>query len=260
MFADAEILTSAPAGEHLVQIHRKEEDLLAAVNSFAIQGLKENEKVVLVGSSVHLNTLRMTLGAEGINIPEVEAAGQLHLLDGEALLAQFMVEKMPNAALFRSTLGRIIESLEPRTCKVRIWGEMVNFLWEKEQRAAAIDLEEFWNRLGKEFPFFLFCTYLIDPFLPELPKDPKEIEKIFTSHSCSLPLSDYSRIEKSFDLALEEVLGPAAALMKKISYENSKSTLNKMPPLQALIARLKQDLPISFHRILSRARIIYETS
>jgi hypothetical protein len=48
--------------------------------------------------------------------------------------------------------------------RVRVYGEMVNVLWQQGKKGEAILLERYWNDLARIYPFALFCAYSKDAF------------------------------------------------------------------------------------------------
>lgn len=81
------------------------------------------------------------------------------------MLDRLMVNGSPDANLFQSLIGGIIDAAHAggRFPRLRAYGEMVNLLWEKGELAAALHLEELWNHLCKQRPFYLHCAYEMDP-------------------------------------------------------------------------------------------------
>ena len=49
-------------------------------------------------------------------------------------------------------------------CTVRIFGQMVDVLWQRGERDAAIRLEMLWNQLARTEAFSLLCGYVIGNF------------------------------------------------------------------------------------------------
>ncbi len=245
---------TAPAGGHAVQICKKDQELIASVSQFARQGFLKEEKVLLIGSQAYLQAIQASLRSEGMDTAQAQTTGWLVLFDAQHLLSQFMIGDMPDWARFRKSAGTLIEGLQPDKFRVRAWGEMVNILWRDKNAAAAVKLEEYWNMLGREFPFFLLCTYLMDPFTDE-----PMSEGIFKTHSCTFFSPDFSRIEQCIDLALKELLGSTAVWIKKVFLEKNKGHLHEIPRVQMLVSWLQRDMPISYKKILGRAQTLYKT-
>jgi hypothetical protein len=70
-------------------------------------------------------------------------------------------------------IGRLAAGPGP----VRVYGEMVALLWADGQVAAALELEDLWNELGRRLPFSLFCGY------PEQAVAPAAVPGIGRLHS-----------------------------------------------------------------------------
>src|SRR5213078_3442317 len=93
----------------------------------------------------------------------VYAAPGVRMLDAQETLASFMVDGMPEWTAFHKACGGAIAELRLQYPAVRAYGEMVDILWQRGERHAALRLEEFWNELGRLQTFSLFCAYAIDP-------------------------------------------------------------------------------------------------
>src|ERR1700682_2934981 len=85
--------------------------------------------------------------------------GQLLLLDAAEVLTKFMLDGLPDATLFRMSVGEIVERMKSKgNRKVRVFGEMVDLLWRSNQ-PAAISLEQMWSELIASSDLSLFCAY-----------------------------------------------------------------------------------------------------
>jgi len=49
-------------------------------------------------------------------------------------------------------------------CTVRIFGQVIDVLWQKGEHDAAIQLEMLWNQLARTETFSLLSTYAMGPF------------------------------------------------------------------------------------------------
>lgn len=97
--------------------------------------------------------------AAGIELAEGRRCGRYIALDVSAALATFMVDGMPDAARFRTTIGQLVSRAAENEHNVRIYGEVVAVLWDEGNVTAAIALEDLWNDLSSRYPFSLFCAY-----------------------------------------------------------------------------------------------------
>jgi hypothetical protein len=112
----------------------------------------------------HRDPIDKRLTAEGFDTEQLQRTGQLVYAIAETLLAAFMVDGMPDAALFKSLIGPMIEraraSTPPnrRPALVRAFGEMISILWVNNV-AAARRLEQLWDEVIQTYSISLMCTY-----------------------------------------------------------------------------------------------------
>ena len=160
MSADAIwVLTERLAGEHIAQLYSSDTVLIESLRIFATHGLARREAVLLVLTPPHRALLLERLLADGLDVEGLQDKGQLLVRDAATLLASITRDGMPDATLFATNVGEIIERARSGgTRKVRVFGEMVNLLW-RSNTPAAIRLEELWNDLIAHSELSLFCAY-----------------------------------------------------------------------------------------------------
>ena len=78
-------------------------------------------------------------------------------LDAAETLEKFMLDGMPDAALFTEIIGGVLgqaaAAAEGKNPRVAAFGEMVALLWAEGNAQAAVRLEQLWNELARTFPF-----------------------------------------------------------------------------------------------------------
>ncbi len=243
------LISDAPNGKHFVQVHQTAQDLIEAVSQYAEKGLKKQETVILVGTNSNLLAIRKSLGSG-------QDLKRLVLRDAEEMLAKFMEKGMPNWEKFRDVIGGTIENYSRQGApKIRIWGEMVNQLWEGNRIDAAVRLEEMWNDLAEECSFSLFCTYLMDPF-SHSHSELNMKKGILKTHSSQVPTEECPRIESAIDMALEHVLGP---VQSKMVWSLAKIDLANNSELQGMLSWLQVHMPLSAVKIIEKAKAIYKS-
>jgi hypothetical protein len=161
----AAILTNPHPGSHIVYPYTDENLVSQAVCLYASAGLRKNEGVVLIMSKDHCEPILGRLTAEGFDVEERQRNGQLACVVAEDLLPRFMVDGMPDTNRFKSVIGPIIERSRVSVSNghqpnVRVFGEMVSLLWEKNLAAATL-LEEMWNQAIDTYSISLMCTYAL---------------------------------------------------------------------------------------------------
>ena len=135
---------------HVVGFYADDEDLVDRVTEYLIEGFIDGCPALVVTSEVHRRLLRERLGEE-------IGAGLVHFVDAEATLARVMIGGRPDGQRFASVVGGLIDSVGPGP--TRVYGEMVQLLWEDGHVNAAIQLEGLWNDLARHHDFSLYCAY-----------------------------------------------------------------------------------------------------
>jgi PAS domain S-box-containing protein len=152
------ILAERPPREHVAQVYSDDNTLMESLRMFTAQGLSRGEAVVLVVAPSHHDSLLHYLKTDGIDVDQAQRDGHLLLQDAASLMARFMVGDMPDRALFKSTVGDLVANAVATSRRVRVFGEMVDLLWQSNL-PAAVRLEHLWNELLEESNVSLFCAY-----------------------------------------------------------------------------------------------------
>src|ERR1700682_1300267 len=161
----AAILANPHPCGHIVYPYTDEGLVGQAVCLFASAGLRDGEGVILIMSADHCESIKLRLQLEGFNLEAYEISGQLICVRAEDLLAKFIPDGVLDEALFKSTIGRIINQARASVsnghrARVRVFGEMVSQLRDKDLQATT-RLEELWNEVIKDHSVALLCTYAL---------------------------------------------------------------------------------------------------
>lgn len=158
-----QMLDSLPGGHHVAQLYRNDEQLAETVSHYIAQGLQRGEAVVIIATAAHWTAFVARLATNRtVDLVDVVMKGQLRIMDAEVTLSALMANGMPQWERLQERAGDIIARSRKRFGKVRIYGEMVDILWQKGNRQAAERLEEFWNKLARQEAFSLLCAYRAD--------------------------------------------------------------------------------------------------
>ena len=136
--------------------------------------LRSADPAIVIATAAHRMLIATELTARGINLPRLEAAGDLQMLDADEMLGQFMSGADPDATKFH----RIVDDVIDRACKgrlpcpVRAYGEMVDILWKRGNPEGAIRLELLWNGVARHAQFSLLCGYAVGNFYKEVGSGP----------------------------------------------------------------------------------------
>jgi hypothetical protein len=245
-----DVVQHPASGDHFVQVYREEGFLYEAVAQYAGTGLRRGEGVVLIATPAHRVAFIEQLEAEGVPAREAVHLGQLVILDAEETLARFTAHGMPDWQTFHALVGGVIAKLRLDYPTVRAYGEMVDVLWQRGERDAAIRLEEFWNDLAKLQTFSLFCAYYLDN-LDAAAYHP--LECVCKVHTHLIPARDYERFNQAVIDASNEVLNaPLAQMLLALADRHRPQT--EMPQGQATLLWLHRNMPRTAEKVLAEVR------
>ena len=255
-----QVVADAAPCDHIVQLYQDQEFLNRAVCRFAHAGLANGEGVILVSTLPHWNGFGARLEAEGVDVEAAQERGQLMVVDADELLPRFMRDAMPDPPVFRRVFGNVLGQARARGSypEVRVWGEMVNVLWERGDVAASMNLEDQFDQLGKKSDIAIFCSFLMDNFNGDVHEH--MLPRLGTNHSHLIPVDDYARLERAVDDALRETVGPDEARVLESQLLSRYRPPFNMPRSQALLLALRQFLPTVADPVLRRSRELYSAS
>lgn len=234
-------------GNHIVQVYQDEDSLIDRLSHFVGSGLVRGEGVVVFVTPRHWEACLRCLSAQGIAPLDAELRGQLVVTDASAALGRLMADGMPDWKTFQDSVGTIINLMRRKYPRVRTYGEMMDLLWQRGARAAALRLEELWNHLIKVQSITLCCAYRMDAL------DDDALQDVCGLHSHFLPVTDCEHLEARVGRASDAVLGAdVARLMRDLAAARRPST--EMPGAQATILWMKEHMPITADKVLSRLR------
>jgi hypothetical protein len=245
-----EWLQQPASGDHLVQAYRDDGFLVASVVEYAGVGLRHGEAVVVIATQAHRDSFTSALAAEGLDAAAAQGRGQLVILDAEATLARITAGGMPDWQAFHSEIGGLIARLRLEYPTVRAYGEMVDVLWQRGERDAALRLEEFWNDLTQLQTFSLLCAYRMDPLdsasFPAL-------ECICKAHTHLIPTADYERFNEAVVEASKSALDwPLSQLLLSLAERHRSKTA--MPEGQSTLLWLQRNMPRTAEKVLAEVR------
>ena len=147
----------------MVNFYESDDNLCDVVARFLEWGLADGDPVVVIATEPHRKGFTDRLAAKGLDISRARAEDRLVLLDAEETLSRFMVDSMPDQLRFKKTIGSVLDRLRAGRASASIlaYGEMEDLLWQRENLAAAIRLEELWNNLQRERSFMLLCAHVM---------------------------------------------------------------------------------------------------
>jgi hypothetical protein len=246
-----ELLQQPDGGDHLVQVYSDKGFLYEAVAEYAGTGLRRGEGVIIIARPSHRAAFKRALDSAGVAASEAVERGQLLMLDADETLGAFTPGGMPDWQTFHALIGGVIAKMRLDYPTVRAYGEMVDVLWQRGERDAAIRLEEFWNDLAKLQTFSLLCAYQMDNLDAVAYKGPMEC--VCKVHTHLIPARDYARFNKAVIEASKAVLeAPLADMLLSLSERHRP--LTAMPQGQATLLWLQRNMPRTAEKILAEVR------
>ena len=245
------LLARPVEGNHIAQLYQDDEFLMEALSHFVGSGLAQGDGVVVIATAQHWEACVRRLKSQDVTLQEAELRGQLAVLDAADALSGFMLEGMPDWKSFQDIVGGVINRTRRRYAKIRAFGEIVDILWQRRECLAAMRLEELWNHLVKVQDLSLCCAYRIDNLGEE--DHYGQLQSVCEMHSHLIPQRDYDRLEKTVKQASDDVLGPRlASMLHSLAAAHRPAT--HMPAAQSTLLWLKEHLPLTAGKILSRLR------
>jgi hypothetical protein len=212
--------------------------------------------VVIIATPSHRAAFVRRLEGNGVAAEEAVQRGQLLLLDADETLARFAPGGMPEWQSFHALIGGVIAKLRLEYPTVRAYGEIVDLLWRRGEREAAIRLEEFWNDLAGLQTFSLLCAYCMDNLDQAAYSGP--LDCICRVHSHLIAARDYMRFNAAVVEASEAVLDRTLAQML-LSLSERHRPQTAMPQGQATLLWLQHNMPRTAEKVLAQVRSRYSS-
>jgi len=171
--------------EHAVQVYRDDRIFLDSLESFVASGLRSGESVILIATATHLHEVEKRLRVGWVDLDRARWEDRYIAVLAQETLDRFMVDGMPDEALFDKTAQELIARARGRGRKLRAFGEMVGILWAEGRKDAALRLEHLWTRLQSREKFPLFCAYARSQLKPGALES--DIQSICAAHSRIVP-------------------------------------------------------------------------
>jgi hypothetical protein len=130
---------------------------------------------------------------------------------------------------------------------------MVGILWKARRYAAAIRLEQLWNRLLESSSFSLFCAYAIDVFGKDFNAD---LDSVLCTHTHVIPAQTDAKLETALRRAMDDIFGPKAETLR-VTIKPSHPSWAVLPNAESMLLWLRKNLPDDADRIVERTQHHY---
>jgi hypothetical protein len=139
---------------HAVHFYEDPDGLIKRLTAYIEKGLHSGGSVIVIARNSFLLQLKMQW------LPAFQ--DRFVGLDADKTLTSFMVDGFPDRNRFMQAVGGLVSEAAQTSSHVYAFGEMVNLLWKDGKYEAALQLEELWNDLAKQYPLTLLCAYAAD--------------------------------------------------------------------------------------------------
>jgi hypothetical protein len=252
------LLERPNSGGHYVQLYEADETGLANnVGHYLWEGLRRGEGGLLIVTPEHQALFCRYLDGLGADLAALLTERQLVFQDAQETLTQFMVGAQPDWRLFENVIRGAIRQVRPADGVegLRTYGEMVGLLWKTRQFAAAVRVEQFWNKLLEQSSFSLYCAYAIDLFGNEF--DVADLESVLCTHTHLIPAESDGVLETALQRSIDEVLGSRADALRVKIKANHRASWAVMPSAESIVLWLRKNLPEQADRIVKLAQHYY---
>ena len=151
--------TALRARRHVVQFYDRDEELAASAGDFLAHAIAGGGAAVIVATPARCAAFEAHLAEGGVDVAAARRGGTLVCLDARRLARLLTQAGRIDRAGFDAQVRPAILAAGEAAGPVRVYGEVVALLWAAGHVNAALELEDFWNELGREIPFSLYCGY-----------------------------------------------------------------------------------------------------
>ena len=232
--------------QHALLLYQEEARLLDALTEFTAAGLRADEGVVVIASTPRWELLLDRLQKSGTDAHARVVRGQLRLFGLHVVLGA-----VPNRQRFSEVMNGVLALAHARHPRVRVFSELTDALWRAGERSAACRCERYWQHLLAVQDCQLLCACPIDSL--EGKAYDGTLQALCGEHTHVRPAFDEAAFEEAVAGAVSEVLDvELARMLAALSAAHRPSA--QMPTGQAMLFWLKDHMPRTAERVLSRAR------
>lgn len=169
---------------HAVRFYEDDTSLARIVAEFLHEGFDGGSPGIVVATARLRTAIIRELTDRSLDVAALQHSHDLVLLDARETSSTFMIDGRPDARKFKDQMCHLIQGAcgDRPGCRVRIFGQMVDVLWQDGERDAAIQLELLWNQLAHTEAFSLLCGYAIGHFYKDA-----NFDEICGQHSHVIP-------------------------------------------------------------------------
>ncbi|HEX4922398.1 MAG TPA: MEDS domain-containing protein, partial [Candidatus Bathyarchaeia archaeon] len=154
-----------PPKFHEVTFYSDDEQFLDDVTVFIGTALKDGNAAIVAATESHRIKLIARLQAYGLDMAGAIERGRYLAFDAADALSTFIVNGMPDPALFMKTFQSLIltavTTADTEHPRVAIFGECVHLLCARGNPEAAMQMEKLGNLLTRTYDVNILCGYCL---------------------------------------------------------------------------------------------------
>lgn len=150
---------------HTVQFYEDDIFLCRSISRFMAEGLSQGEGVIVIALLQHIEAMEKLVSVV-LDVERYKKRGQLRMLDATEYLARIVRqgERLPDADLFGTTLGEILDEVSTVFPVLRIYGEFVSLLVAQGNLEGALALDRMLNTLQRSRSFRMHCGFTLSDY------------------------------------------------------------------------------------------------
>lgn len=147
-----------PMHRHSVRIYDDDDGLALRVAEYLGAGLSSGEAVRVIAVPEHWEGISRRMVDDGVDLHEVQRSGQVKFIDARATLGRVTTSELPDRSKLNQVVGELVGPLHA----FRIYGELVDLLWQDGQLDEALRLEGYWDEILGHSDGKLLCGYAMN--------------------------------------------------------------------------------------------------
>ena len=237
---------------HAAQLYHDDPFLGEAVVEFLAAGLRSGEGAVMIATLPRWQAAIRRLEQRDIETQPAIQSGRLRYFGAQMILSQCMASGTPDSARFAHSVGTMLGLVRRSYPQLRVFTDLADYLWSQKSREAALALENCWNELIRKQPISLLCACPLD-CLDGAAYDDGTFQRVCAAHTHVAPSRNSGWLDDAVMQAANELLEPQLAYMLQAMSETQRPATH-MPPGQATLLWLKENMPRTAEKVLARVR------
>jgi CheY-like chemotaxis protein len=146
---------------HAVYFYPDAQSLGGVVARFIEEGLAAGQPALVIARPLHAAAFLDQMADLGIDSRNRLERGDLVMLDATDVVSRLIVDDMLSVQCFQDEVLPVLDMMVRRVgqARPRVYGEMVDLLWNDGMEAAALSVEDHWNQLDIARSFSVLCGY-----------------------------------------------------------------------------------------------------